>query len=114
VWRAGAGFESALGSHMVLNTVYRSVCARFFAALIVVLVLLPFTEPFPTIDGTDFSGAGAVDACGESKLKKSAQDALPAPAMSVVAIYMFTSAETLIMLSPALDSRPGERRILRV
>ena len=98
---------------MILNTIYRSVFARFFAALIVVLVLLPFTEPFPTID-TDFSGAGAVDAYGESKLKKSAQDALPAPTMSVVAIHMFTSSETLIMLPPALDSRPGERRILRV
>jgi hypothetical protein len=100
---------------MLFATIYRSLLTRLLAALIVVLVLSPYSEPFATIDGTDFSGAGAVDVDGvaAAKLKTSMNDALVAPLIVPVIVDVFTANRPL--LSPlTLDSHRSQRSILRL
>ena len=95
-------------------TIYRSIFTRLLAALIVVLVVSPYSEPFATITGTDFGGAGAVDVGGASKLKTSTLDALvPVPAVGVlpdVCIILERPALSTLVL----DSRGLQRAILRI
>jgi|SRR4030095_5971898 hypothetical protein len=99
---------------MLFTTIYRSVLTRVLAALIVVLVVSPYSEPFATITGTDFGGAGAVDVGGASKLKTSALDALvPAPIV-VVLRDVLVCIEPPVLLTDILDSRSCQRAILRL
>jgi len=99
---------------MVFATIHRSLCTRLVAAFIVMLVVSPYSEPFATLDGTDFGGAGAVDIGGSSKLKTSAQDALPSPLVVAVFIDVAPSASRRIMRPATLDSRGHHRAILRL
>jgi hypothetical protein len=96
---------------MVFATVYRSVFSRLLAALIVVLVLSPYTEPFATIVNGD---VGAIDLGAESKLKTSTLEALiPVPA---VVPADGTSPAPVGMIVPAvsIDVRSSQRTILRL
>ena len=98
---------------MILATIYRSVFTRLLAALIVVLVLSPYSEPFATIDGTDFSGAGAVDVEGGSKLKSSTHDALMTPPVLATIVGALAS-DPDASRPQTLDSRRSQRTILRL
>jgi hypothetical protein len=99
---------------MVLTTLYRSVLMRLLAALIIVLVVSPYSEPFATIDGTDFGGAGAVDVGGGSKLKTSALDALVTPPIVIVFVDLPTTTDWPILPAITLRSRGSLRAILRL
>ena len=110
----GAGFESPAVSHMVFSAIYRSVFMRLLAAFIVVLVVSPYSEPFATMNGTDFGGAGAVDVGDASKLKPSTKDALAPPPIPAVVVGVFVSSDRPHTPLVALDSRRGQRAILRV
>jgi len=84
------------------------------AAFIVVLVVSPYSEPFATMDGTDFGGAGAVDVGGVAKFKTSAQDALAAAPLVIVVIDAFMIADRPIMKPLPLESRRHTRAVLRL
>jgi hypothetical protein len=99
---------------MVFERISRSLVTRFFAALIVVLVLSPYSAPFATIDGTDFSCAGAVDIDGASKLKAGTQDLLVVPAIVAVGVGVTTKGERPILSSPMRAARLSQRTILRL
>lgn|SRR5690348_11067472 len=99
---------------MVLATIYHSFWTRLLAAFIVALVVSPYSEPFATMDGTDFGGAGAVDVGGSAKSKASSQDALlPAPILAVV-FNPHVITDRPISRSAAPESRPRQRAILRL
>jgi hypothetical protein len=98
---------------MVFVAIYRSRVTRFLAALIITLVVSPFSEPFATIDGTDFSGAGAVDVSA-SKLKLDTQDVLLVPQVAVFLSDAFTIAAQPFLFSVTLETRRSQRAILRV
>ncbi len=95
-------------------TIYRSVFTRLLAAFIVVLVVSPYSEPFATITGTDFGGAGAVDVGGASKLKLSTMDALVPVPIVVVLQDVLLSVDCPIRSTAILTSRGGHRAILRL
>ena len=100
---------------MVFTTIYRSWLTRFLAAFIVVLVVSPYSEPFATMSGTDFGGAGAVDVGGDAKLNKtSTDDALATPTTVVVGAVDVITVERLIEVSMVRDSRQGQRAVLRL
>ena len=99
---------------MVFAAIYRSVLTRVLAALIVLLVVSPYSEPFATMAGTDFGGAGAVDVGGASKGKPSTQDALAAIPTSVFVWDGRRLPVPLIALSGPIDSRRSQRTILRL
>jgi hypothetical protein len=99
---------------MILTTLYRSVLTRVLAALIIVLVVSPYSEPFATIDGTDFGGAGAVDVGGTSKLKTAALDALVTPLMVVVFVDVPVTADWPVLPPVTLRTRDSLRAILRL
>ncbi len=102
-------------SHMVFVGIYRSRITRFIATLIIALVVSPYSEPFATIDGTDFSGAGAVDFVSGSKLKISTQDVLVA--VPQVAVFLLDASATVassLPFSALIDARRSQRAILRV
>src|SRR5262245_11386899 len=99
---------------MLFTAIYRSVFTRVLAALIVFLVVSPYTEPFATITGTDCSGAGAIDVSGNSKFKSSTQDALAALPIVVVVADLFAVVHRPIAPSLMLDWRPGQRLVLRL
>jgi hypothetical protein len=98
----------------MLATLSRTVCCRLIALFIVMLVVSPYSEPFATMNGTDFGGSGAVDVGGSSKTKTPTQDALPTLPSVVIG-----SDHSLIDVRPivrpvARDLRPGQRTILRL
>ncbi|HKE83486.1 MAG TPA: hypothetical protein VKB50_07030 [Vicinamibacterales bacterium] len=99
---------------MVFSTIYRSVWTRLMAAFIVVLVVSPYSEPFATMDGTDFGGAGAVDVGGSAKFKTSAQDALASAPVATVVIDAFVITDRPTLRPMALESRRTQRAILRL
>jgi hypothetical protein len=98
----------------MLATLARTVLCRLLAAFIVVLVVSPYSEPFATMNGTDFGGSGAVDVGDASKPKAPTHDVvLPPP--SVVAVLDLS----VIHVRPdarlaTLDLRPGSHSILRL
>ena len=98
---------------MVFLAIYRSRVTRFIAAFIIALVVSPFSEPFATIDGTDFSGAGAVDVSG-SKLKADTQDVLVVPQVAVFLFDASTIAAQPFLVSLTIETRRSQRAILRV
>jgi hypothetical protein len=98
---------------MVLTTLYRSVLMRLLAALIIVLVVSPYSEPFATMYGTDFGGAGAVDLGGTSKLETSALAAL-VPPIVVVVEDVFVTVDWPILQTVTLHSRDAQRAVLRL
>ena len=110
----GAVLESVSGQVPMFATIYRSVFTRLLAALIVVLVVSPYSEPFATITGTDFGGAGAVDVGGASKLKTSTLDALLPVPIVVVLPDVRRSLDIPIFSTFVLDSRGVRRAILRL
>jgi hypothetical protein len=112
--RGGAGFESALHARMVFVAIYRSRVSRFIAALIIVLVVSPFSEPFATIDGTDFSGAGAVDVVSGSKLKTISLDLIVVPQVAVFLCDGSDTAAPSVLASVTIHTRRDQRAILRV
>lgn len=98
----------------MLATLSRTIICRLIALFIVMLVVSPYSEPFATMNGTDFGGSGAVDVGGSSKSKTPTPDALPPPPS-----VMIGSALSLIDVRPivrpaARDVRPGQRTILRL
>jgi hypothetical protein len=112
---AGAGFESTrCGSRNVLTGIYKSVLTRILAAAIIVLVVSPYSEPFATLSGTDFGGAGAVDVDGGSKFKSSAQDAIAATPPTVVVVDLFVPLEQPVVAPAVPVARSHQRRILRL
>ena len=98
----------------MLAILSRTVCCRLIAAFIVMLVVSPYSEPFATMDGTDFGGAGAVDVGGSSKLKTSALDALVPVPMVVVLHAVFITTEQPVPPAVTLDSRGTQRAVLRL
>lgn len=114
VWPGGAVLESVSGQVSMLAIIYRSIFTRLLAALIVVLVVSPYSEPFATITGTDFGGAGAVDVGGASKLKTSTLDALLPVPIVVVLPDVLRSLDIPILSTFVLDSRGARRAILRL
>jgi hypothetical protein len=98
---------------MVFVAIYHSRVTRFLAALIITLVVSPFSEPFATLDGTDFSGAGAVDVSA-SKLKLDTQDVLVVAPVGVSLSDVFTIAARPFLFSVTLETRRSQRAILRV
>jgi hypothetical protein len=99
---------------MVFPAIYHSRVTRFIAAFIIALVVSPFSEPFATIDGTDFSGAGAVDVVSGSKLKAATQDLIVAPQVAVFLSDWSTVAAEPFLFFPTFGVRRGQRAILRV
>jgi hypothetical protein len=99
---------------MVFAAIYRSVLTRVLAALIVLLVVSPYSEPFATMAGTDFGGAGAVDVGGASKIKISTQDVLAAVAMSVFIWDGRSVPVQPIALSEPINFRRSQRTTLRL
>jgi hypothetical protein len=98
---------------MVFTTILRSLVTRLLAAFIIVLVVSPYSEPFATMDGTDFGGAGAVDV-GASKFKNSTGDGLvPLPAPVLIGA-MLLPADSPLASAVTYDPRPGRRAILRL
>ena len=98
----------------MLATLSRTIFCRLLAAFIVVLVISPYNEPFATMNGTDFGGSGAVDVGDVSKTKAATQDILP-PSPSAVAEIELSQVEVQpIVRAAVLDSRPGQRTILRL
>lgn len=111
----GAGFEStACESRIVLTGIYKSVLTRILAAAIIVLVVSPYSEPFATITGTDFGGAGAVDVGGGSKFKSSTQDAIAAVPLTVVVVDLFVPLEQPVVAPMVLATPSHQRLILRL
>ena len=99
---------------MVFVGIYRSRVTRFIAALIIALVVSPYSEPFATIDGTDFSGAGAVDVVSGSKLKMSTQDVVVVPQIAVFLFDASPVAAPSVLFAVSIDSHRSQRAILRV
>jgi hypothetical protein len=99
---------------MVLATLYRSLLMRLVAAFIIVLVVSPYSEPFATMNGTDFGGAGAVDVGSGSKAKASTQDVLVTPLLTFVIVHAFAGTDRPSVASVVLDSRRAQRAILRL
>ena len=99
---------------MVLTTLYRSLLTRLIAAFIVVLVVSPYSEPFGTMNGTDFGGAGAVDVGGAAKAKVATQDVLVTPLLVFVTMVVVVAVDRPITPSTVLESRRGQRAILRL
>jgi len=99
---------------MVFLAIYRSRVTRFIAAFIIALVVSPFSEPFATIDGTDFSGAGAVDVVSGSKLKAAAQDVLVVPQVAVFLSDASTIADRPFLVSLTIETGRSQHSILRV
>ena len=98
---------------MVFVAIYHSRVTRFLAAFIIALVVSPFSEPFATLDGTDFSGAGAVDVSA-SKLKLDTQDVIVVAQVAVFLSDAFTIAPRPFLFSVTLETRRSQRAILRV
>jgi len=99
---------------MVFTTILRNLVTRLLAAFIIVLVVSPYSEPFATMDGTDFGGAGAVDIGGASKFKNSTGDGLvPLPAPVPIGA-MLLPADSPLASAVTYDPRPGRRAILRL
>jgi hypothetical protein len=109
----GAGFESR-SSERMLATLSRTVCCRLIALFIVMLVVSPYSEPFATMNGTDFGGSGAVDVGGSSKTKTPTPDALPTPPSVVIGSDQSLIDVRSIVRPVARDFRPGQRTILRL
>jgi ABC-type dipeptide/oligopeptide/nickel transport system permease subunit len=99
---------------MTLTTISRSFLARILAALLVVLVVSPYSEPFATMVGTDFGGAGAIDVGGTSKVKSLDQDSLVAAPVVIVFLAVVLTMERPNTPSVRLDSRATQRAILRL
>jgi hypothetical protein len=99
---------------MVFLAIYRSRVTRFIAAFIIALVVSPFSEPFATIDGTDFSGAGAVDVVSGSKLKAGTLDVIVVPHVAVFLFDASAIAAQPILFSLTIETRLSQRAILRV
>ena len=81
---------------------------------ILMLVVSPYSEPFATMNGTDFGGSGAVDVGGSSKPKAPTQEALPPPPFVVTASDLSPIDVRPIVRPAARDVRPGQRTILRL
>jgi hypothetical protein len=101
---------------MVFTTLYRSLLTRLIAAFIVVLVVSPYSEPFATMSGTDFGGAGAVDVGGSggAKFKTSTDDALAPPMTMAATVLDVVHAERPVVTFVARDSRQSRRVVLRI
>jgi hypothetical protein len=99
---------------MVFASIHRSLWTRLLAAFIVALVVSPYSEPFATMDGTDFGGAGAVDVSPTSKLKTSPQDVLVAPPVVAVVVDALTSDDQALPSPVTPDPRGNQRAVLRL
>jgi hypothetical protein len=99
---------------MVFPAIYRSLVTRVLAALIVLLVVSPYSEPFATIDGTDFGGLGAVDVGGAGKFKATDKDALAGASTAFVLTGVFIVLDRPITRSLVRDSRQARLAILRL
>ena len=99
---------------VVFLAIYRSRVTRFIAAFIIALVVSPFSEPFATIDGTDFSGAGAVEVVSGSKLKADPHDVIVVPQVAVFLFDASTITAQPFLFSLTIETRRSQRPILRV
>jgi hypothetical protein len=99
---------------MVFTAILRTLTTRLLAAFIIVLVVSPYSEPFATMDGTDFGGAGAVDVGGTAKFKNSTGDGLVPPPALILIEAASLSPDTPPALPVTFDRRPGRRAILRL
>jgi len=99
---------------MAITVIRQSLCTRLLAAFIVLLVVSPYSEPFATLDGTDFGGAGAVEVSGGSKFKPSTDDMLADPLVVAAFGHVFLAAVKPNMSAVTPDSRHGRRAILRL
>jgi len=99
---------------MVFTAILRSLVTRLLAAFIIVLVVSPYSEPFATMDGTDFGGAGAVDVGGAAKFKNSTSDGLVSDLALVLIEFVSSPTDTPLASAVTYDLRPGRRTILRL
>ena len=99
---------------MLLTSIYKSVLTRILAAAIIVLVVSPYSEPFATMVGTDFGGAGAVDCDGGSKFKPPTQDAVAPAPLRLVLVEVCLPSESPMVPPMALDTRSHQRLVLRL
>ena len=99
---------------MLLTSIYKSVLTRILAAAIIVLVVSPYSEPFATMAGTDFGGAGAVDCGGGSKFKSPSQDAVAPAPLRLVLVEMCLPSESPMAMPMALATRSHQRLVLRL
>jgi hypothetical protein len=98
---------------MVFPTMSRWIVTRLLAALFVLLVISPYTEPFATIHGTDSARAGAIDVDGPAKSKTGSQDGLASPPMVTVVVDLVVVANRPVSTTVPLDSPDHQRAILR-
>ena len=99
----------------MLATLSRTVYCRLLAAFIVVLVVSPYSEPFATMNGTDFGGSGAVDVGGSSKSKAPTQEDILLPPPSIVAALDLSPIDVRSVARPvAVNLHPGQHAILRL
>ena len=99
---------------MLLTSIYKSVLTRILAAAIIVLIVSPYSEPFATMAGTDFGGAGAVDCGGGSKFKSPTQDAVAPAPLRLVLVEMCLPSESPMVTPMALATRSHQRLVLRL
>ena len=99
---------------MLLTSIYKSVLTRILAAAIIVLVVSPYSEPFATMAGTDFGGAGAVDCGGGSKFKSPTQDAVAPAPLTLVLVAMSLPSESPMATPMTLATHSPRRLVLRL
>ena len=99
---------------MLFVTILRHALTRFIAVFIVILVVSPYSEPFATMSGTDFGGAGAVDVGGGGAKFKTTTDALVAPPFALVFAPIAFVDRTSTAAAVMHDSRPQGRAVLRL
>ena len=99
---------------MLLTSIYKSVLTRILAAAIIVLIVSPYSEPFATMAGTDFGGAGAVDCGGGSKFKSPTQDAVAPAPLRLVLVEMCLPSESPMVTPMALATHSPRRLVLRL
>jgi hypothetical protein len=98
---------------MFFAAIRHNVLTRLIAVFIVALVVSPYSEPFATMSGTDFGGAGAVDVGGGSKFKATT-DVLASPPIVVAFAPAVVADPPAIVSSMTLDSHIRGRAILRL
>ena len=99
---------------MILPTFTRHILGRLLAAFIVVLIVSPYSEPFATMTGTDFGGAGAVDILDASKTKAVANDVLAAPPVVDLVVDVSVEIVSIPERPVVCDARQTQRTILRL
>jgi hypothetical protein len=98
---------------MVFPSMSRSIVTRLLAALFVLMVVSPYTEPFATIHGANAARAGAIDVDGTAKSKDGTHDGLASPPMLTVVANLVLDSSRPVAWTGATDWRDRTPVILR-